>query len=199
MPRQAREIYCDEYYHVIVRGNGRQWLFDDEEDFSFYLTTLDRYRQKYDVHIYHYCLMNNHVHLLMKSVSTDHAITKVMHGTSMLYAFYFQKKHKKTGHVFEDRFKNEHIDSNEYLLECGRYIERNPLRAKLVSNPGDYRWSSYGYYAKGCANHLITENPLYADMGSTAEVRRKLYADYVEGLRPYDTIMEQYAKGQARL
>ena len=132
MPRKARAIHQGEYYHILSRGNNKQALFYDASDFEYYLRTLLHYLHKYDVSLYHYCLMTNHLHLLMKSESQDAAISRLMHGVQMVYARYFKKRNRATGHVFEDRFKHFLIESDSYLLECGRYIERNPVRARMV-------------------------------------------------------------------
>jgi len=124
-----------EYYHVIGRGNIRQWIIEDDEDFEYYVEQLRKYQQKFAVSLFHYCIMSNHVHLLLRSEEADDAITRMMKGVHMVYAKHFKRKHETTGHVFEDRFKSWHVNSDAYLLECGRYIERNPVRAKMVEEP----------------------------------------------------------------
>jgi putative transposase len=130
MPRSARSMYAGEHYHVITRGNNRQKLFHDDEDFRFYLEQLRKYKERCDVSVVHYCIMSNHVHLLARSEKDKRAISKMMHGIGMVYARHHKLKRRRTDHVFEDRFKHIHIESDSYLLECGRYIERNPLRAR---------------------------------------------------------------------
>ena len=192
MPRKARSIYQGEYYHIISRGNNRQKLFRDEKDFAFYFQQLTRYKEKFKVSIIHYCLMPNHVHALMSCSVSQTGITKMMHGLQMVYAGYFKKKYQKTGHVFEDRFKNFHIASDAYLLECGRYIEKNPVRAGLVKNPESYKWSSYRRYASGEKNFLITENILYSALGACDLDRQKAYRKYVEPSRAYEMLVDRY-------
>ena len=194
MPRKTRTIRSGEYYHIVSRGNNHQWLFETEDDFKFYLRMLERYSQKYNVQILHYCLMNNHTHLLLKSNVMDHGITKLMHDVQMIYAFYYQRKYGKSGHVFEDRFKDFHISSESYLLECGRYIERNPVRAMLAKKPEGYDWSSYRFYGYGRLNNLITENPLYSQFGGTSKERQKAYRQYLTEARPYDVIVDAHIK-----
>ena len=115
----------------------------------------------------------------------------------MVYARYYKKKYKRTGHVFEDRFKHFHIETEAYLLECGRYIERNPVRAKMVEDPKNYRWSSHSYYGLGAENGLVTENILYKGLGSTEEERREVYREYVLTPRAYEMIVDQYFKEKA--
>lgn len=181
-----------EYYHVLSRGNNRQALFNGKNDFLFYLDGLGRYQLKYRISLFHYCLMTNHVHLLIRSHDADDSITKFMHGVQMSYARYFIKKHEATGHVFEDRFKHLHIDSEGYLLECGRYIERNPLRAGMVENLRDYPWSSYAFYGHGEVQDLLTPNPLYETMGATEKERQQAYREYLETPRPYERVVDRF-------
>jgi putative transposase len=199
MSRKARQIYTREFYHIISRGNDRQKLFRNKNDFQFYLEQLARYKEKFRVSIFHYCLMSNHIHALMRCEDSETGITKMMHGLQTVYAGYFKKKYDKTGHVFEDRFKHFHIESDSYLLECGRYIERNPVRAQIVDDPGGYEWSSYRRYAYGEENFLITENILYAGLGIEAESRQKAYQDYVEPVRAYEVLVDRYFKERIQI
>lgn len=192
MPRKARNIYQGEYYHIISRGNARQVLFREEEDFKYFLQHMVKYKEKFRVSMFHYCLMSNHVHMLMRSDADNEGITRLMHGVQMVYARYFKMKRRKTGHVFEDRFKHFHIQSEAYLLECGRYIERNPLRAGIVKRVGEYPWSSYGYYAYKKRDNLLTENVLFQGLGVTGEDRQAAYRHYVETPRAYENIIDQY-------
>lgn len=194
MPRKARSIHKGEYYHIISRGNNRQLLFRGTEDFQFYLALFLRYKQKFKVSLIHYCLMSNHTHMLMKCEETANGITKTMHGVQMVYARYYKKKYRRTGHVFEDRFKHFHIETEAHLLECGRYIERNPVRAEMVKEASEYPWSSYRYYGLRKANDLLTENPLYSGLGTIDEERRKTYQAYVQTTRAYESIVDQYFK-----
>jgi len=192
MPRRARQIVRGEIYHIINRGNNRQEIFRHPEDYEFYLSLLGRYSKKYSVSIFHYCLMPNHTHLLVKGESSDEGVTYSMHGLQTAYAIYYQKRWEKTGHVFENRFRSFLIDKDAYLLECGRYIERNPVRARIVDQPELYLWSSFRYYGLGITDSLITPNPLYCDMGQNEDGRRIRYAQYVKTPRAYETIVDEY-------
>ena len=192
MPRSARQIFQGEYYHILSRGNNRQRLFEEEGDFRFFLERLLKYRQKHSVSIFHYCLMPNHIHLLMRSEASEKGITRLMHGLQTAYAAYYQKRHTFTGHVFENRFRSLWIKKESYLLECARYIERNPVRAKLVHQPEDYSWSSFSSYAFGAPNPLITPNPLYLEMDSAERGRRTQYQRYVKQARPYEEVVDEY-------
>ncbi len=192
MPRKPRSIFAAEYYHIISRGNDRQKLFRQEADFTFYLNQLEKYKNKFGVTLIHYCLMTNHVHALMRCQDSNKGITRMMHGLQMVYAKYFKKIYHKTGHVFEDRFKHFHIESDAYLLECGRYIERNPVRAGMVKTAGDYPWSSYRAYGYGEKNSLITENILYQTLGNDESSRQEAYRNYVQPERAYEALVDKY-------
>lgn len=116
----------------------------------------------------------------------------MMKGAHMVYAKYFARKHEATGHVFEDRFKTWHINNDAYLLECGRYIERNPVRAKMVKDPAHYPWSSYGHYAYGKSRLRINANPLFDGLGASEAARQVAYRKYVETPRAYEAILDSY-------
>jgi len=192
MPRKPREIRQDEYYHILSRGNNRQKLFYEPKDYAVFLRLLKRYINRHSVLLYHYCLMTNHVHLLMRSDKSHLGITKTMHGLQTAYASYFKKCRQATGHVFENRFRDFHIDSEAYLLECGRYIERNPVRAKMVAHPEFYPWSSYRHYAGGIKNPLLSPNPMYEALGRSLQDRRRVYRDYVKTIRAYEVLVDRY-------
>ena len=194
MPRKARSLYQGEYYHVLSRGNNRQILFHRQEDFEYYLQCLAKYKEKFGISLFHYCLMNNHVHLLLRGDKAADGISKMMHGLQLVYARYFNPRQQKTGHVFEDRFKHFHIESDSYLLECGRYIERNPVRAGIVRDAAAYPWSSYRYYAYGQSNPLILEDILYSGLGKSLETRQAAYRQYVETARAYELLVDQHLK-----
>lgn len=198
MPRQARVIQQKQCYHIISRGNNRQALFCDEQDFHYYLRIFSNNAKKYQVSVFHYCLMNNHTHLLMRSDLSDNGIARLMHALQTSYAGYYHKKYGKTGHVFENRFKNYWIGLDSYLLECGRYIERNPVRAGMVAGPEDYPWSSYRYYALGHSDKLLTTNPVFMDLGDNESERRSAYVQYVQAIRVYESIVDQFFEKRTR-
>lgn len=139
MPRQARLILDNVCYHVITRGNEKQTVFRDENDYKAYLKLVSKYKERYKFKIYGWCLMPNHVHMVVESGS----LSKAMHGINLSYAQYFRYKYKSVGHFWQDRFKSYVIQKDEYLINCISYIEYNPVRAKIVLRPEDYAWSSY--------------------------------------------------------
>ena len=139
MPRQARLVLENVCYHVITRGNQKNTVFRDEDDYRQYLKLLARYKARFASKIYGWCLMNNHVHIVMESGS----LSRLMHGLNLSYAQYFLYKYKTIGHFWQDRFKSYVIQKDQYLLNCITYIEHNPVRAKIALRPEDYEWSSY--------------------------------------------------------
>jgi len=139
MPRQARLLLENVCYHVITRGNQKNTVFRNEEDYRQHLRILARYKARFACKIYGWCLMNNHAHIVMESDK----LSRFMHGVNLSYAQYFRYKYKTIGHFWQDRFKSYIIQKDQYLLNCITYIEHNPVRAKIALMPEDYEWSSY--------------------------------------------------------
>lgn len=139
MPRQARLIIDNACYHVITRGNRKNDIFRENEDYRVYMKLLSRYKARYKFKLYGWCLMSNHIHLV---VETEH-LSRIMHGLNLSYALYFKYKYDEIGHFWQDRFKSFVINRDEYLINCITYIENNPVRASLAKGPEDYAWSSY--------------------------------------------------------
>ena len=183
MPRQARIVVPSGIYHVLCRGNNRQTIFHADSDRERFLSLLSRYKKRYTLDIFHYELMDNHVHLIVQS-TRETALSRGMHGLDLTYAQHFRAKYGGIGHFWQDRFKSFLMEKESYLFECGRYVELNSTRAGKFRDPGDDPWSSFRYYANGQADSLITENPLYHEMGRTVEERREVYRTFVlEGLK----------------
>ena len=170
-------------YHVLCRGNNRQTIFREDSDQSKILSLLARYKKRYSVDMFHYELMDNHVHLIVQAPK-ETALARAMHGLDLTYAQHFRSKYGGIGHFWQDRFKSFLIEKELYLLECGRYVELNSVRAGKYRDPSEDLWSSFRYYAHGEPNSILTENPLYQSMGRTNEQRRENYRAYVlEGLK----------------
>jgi putative transposase len=198
MPRQPRNFSPDVAYHIITRGNNRQTLFRKDEDFAQYLFFLRFLKSEFPFELYHHCLMTNHVHLLMR-FPFESSFQKVPQRLSLLYAKYFARQYRHVGHVFQDRFKSIPVADNAYLLECGRYIERNPLNARMVKDPAKYKWSSHGFYVSGKEDSLLTENPLFTALESNINTRRRNYATFVRTNRPYEEAVEKIIFGKNSL
>lgn len=192
MPRKPRQLVAGGHYHVLARGNDRRRIFATEDDRHRYLTLVRQYTQQYQIAVFHYCLMTNHVHLLVQPQAAGEALTKAMHGLQLVYARYLQRTHHQTGHVWEDRFKTLPIETGAYLLECGRYIERNPVRARLVAAAEDYPWSSARHYVTGQADPLVTSDPEYLALAATAADRQTRYQAYLQTARPYEQVVDRY-------
>lgn len=141
MPRKARIISKSEIYHIVIRGNNKQNLFYYDQDYSFFLKRLSKYIEETNIELYAYCLMTNHVHLMIGKASRINLIT-FMKKLEVSYAYYFNTKYERTGHLFQDRYKSEPISSKEQFQRTIRYILRNPIKGGL-SNSINYRWSSY--------------------------------------------------------
>ncbi|MDD5436160.1 MAG: transposase [Candidatus Omnitrophica bacterium] len=129
-------------YHIYGRGNQKQRIFFDNSDFEFYLTQLKRYKKRYFFRIYGYCLMPNHIHLLGEPKEPKNLST-MMQCLHRSYTAYFNNKYKKVGHLWQDRFRSKVIIRDDYLLRCISYIEQNPIRANLVENLEDYKFTSF--------------------------------------------------------
>lgn len=191
MPRRPRLIEDGSYHHIITRGNDRKRLFRCDKDYVKFLVLVNEAIEKHPVAIYHYCLMNNHIHMLTKVIMKDD-FPKFFQALFQRYANYFRKRYHHTGFLYQNRYKNIHIDKDSYLLDCARYIERNPVRAKIVSDPSEYKWSSYSHYAKGIDDDIIKEqNPLYVSLGDTIHERQHRYRSYILEERPYEHIVDK--------
>jgi len=179
MARPVRIEYPGAVYQVICRGNNRQAIFRDEQDRIRYLEKLSFYCRDKSVDLLSYCLLGNHVHLLVETPQGN--LSKMMQAFQTSYTVSFNKRYRRSGHVFAQRYKALLVDKDNYLLQVSRYIHLNPVSARIVSRPQDSRWSSYGSYltGKGIAG-LKPEMVLGYFVG---ERKKQLaqYREYVEG------------------
>ena len=143
MPRMARKKSESGFMHLITRGVGKQVLFVNREDYLFFLAILKKFRNETNTTICAYCLMDNHVHLLVKDESDS--VSLFMQKLNGSYAGYFNHKYERSGHLFQDRFQSEAVESDEYLVTVFRYILNNPRKAGICS-AADYEWNSYNDY-----------------------------------------------------
>jgi putative transposase len=142
MPRIARLTMDNTAYHIITRGNQKQCVFRESSDYEKYLYLLQKYKQRFKAKLYCFCLMPNHIHLLM-DIPKKTSLNKLMRGLNLSYTLYFNEKYNVVGHLWQDRFKSKVIQKDNYLLQCIDYIENNPIRASLVTQIDIYHWSSY--------------------------------------------------------
>ena len=180
MPRTARLIPPEGCLHVICRGNNQQTIFQSDQDFRFYYDLLLQLKEENSIEIYHYCLMNNHVHLII-SLHKNSTLARYMKQVNLSYFHYFKRQNKYSGHLWQGRFKNSIIENDSYLLQCGKYIELNPVRAAIVKRPEDYPYSSYKYYAYGKEDKLLMKNILYNSLGKSMEQKQEEYRRFVMG------------------
>ncbi len=166
-------------FHVINRGNAKQIIFHDEQDFQLYLDLLQHYKKKFDVRIYHFVLMSNHTHLLLEPMQ-ENTISRFMLGIDLTYARYFNQKYHGVGHVWQSRFRSIPIEADEYYLRCARYIELNPVRANIVHHPLDYPWSSYAQLVQPSSTSWTDTHPLLADVQKTNKEDKNAFQTYVE-------------------
>ena len=144
MPRQARKVSELNIYHVILRGINRQIIFEEDNDYLQFISILKYYKNRCDFKIYAYCLMNNHIHLLIEHSSTN--METIMKKIEVKFVRWYNTKYQRVGHLFQDRYKSEPINDMRYFLTVFRYINQNPFHAGLESVIGTYPWSSYQEY-----------------------------------------------------
>lgn len=194
MPRTARVLLDGGYYHILTRGIDKRILFYCAQDYSYFLEVMKEYLAKFKVFVMNYCLMPNHLHLLIYAEEARD-LPRFMQLVLQVYASYFRKKYKSTGFIFQNRYKSRLINNDAYLLECARYIERNPLRAKIVKDLADYLWSSFSFYAREKEDAIITiANPGYLNLGDTKERRQQQYVGYASIDRLYEYIIDKEFK-----
>ncbi len=176
MPRKPRFNLISVPQHVIQRGNNREPCFFSEADYYRYLDDLKTASAKFDCRIHAYVLMTNHVHMLVTPMA-EHAVSEMMQSLGGRYVRYINKEYKRTGTLWEGRYKSSLIDSERYLLTCMQYIEMNPVRAAMVEHPAEYQWSSYQFNAQNKASKLLESHPVYDGLGATVEERKQAYRE----------------------
>lgn len=186
-------------HHVIQRGNNRQAIFASTADYETLLQMLDEHARKFQVAVHAYVLMSNHLHLLATPETAD-GIPQVMQALGRGYVRYFNQKQGRTGTLWEGRYKSTLIQAERYLLACMVYIDLNPVRAGLVSEPAEYAWSSHQHYLGRRTDKLITPHPLYWELGNTPFAREMAYADLVRagiGTQQQAALTDATARGWA--
>jgi putative transposase len=174
MSRQKRFILPAVPLHIIQRGNNRGPCFAGTADYLVYLTLLRQYAAETACQIHAYVLMTNHVHLLLSAGSRT-APSILMRRLGQHYVQYFNRRHTRSGTLWEGRFRSCLVDTDRYLLVCQRYIELNPVRARMVEAPEAYPWSSYRANALGADDPLVTPHVVYHGLGAHAFDRRAAY------------------------
>jgi len=176
MARKPRFVLPGVPLHVIQRGNNREPCFYSDDDYRRYLELLRESADRNRCHVHAYVLMTNHVHLLATPFA-PHGISHMMQDLGRKYVRSINYVYRRTGTLWEGRYKASLIDSEAYLLACMRYIELNPVRANMVSHPGEFRWSSYAANAQGQSDVLISPHPLYTQLGDDPLQRQAAYRE----------------------
>jgi len=158
----------------MTRGNNKNIVFKTDADYQYYLKLISRLKEELPFDLYHYCLMPNHVHMLIK---TNRAadFSNFMKKLNLAYFHHFRKEYDWVGHFWQDRFRSQVVGKDNYFIHCGKYIELNPLRKGLVESPEKYQWSSYQHYFENKEDLLLTDDFLYEELGTTKEKRRLRY------------------------
>jgi putative transposase len=180
MARLGRYFLPDQPLHVIQRGNNRGAIFFAVEDYAGYHDWLAEAAGRYFCRVHAYVLMTNHVHLLVTPQDED-SLPRMMQSLGRRYVRHVNGLYRRSGTLWEGRYRAAPIDSEAYFLACCRYIELNPVRAGMVDHPRAYRWSSYRAHADGAADALLSEHAIYRALGRGGEARRKEYRALFRG------------------
>jgi putative transposase len=181
MPSSARKHQLNQslLYHIFNRGNAREEIFHAPEDYRQFIKILTHYSQEENnFRIYHWVLMPKHYHLLLE-IDQPEKLSSIMAGVGRSYVFYHHKTYNSAGHLWQSRFKSQAIQKELYLLACGRYIERNPVKAGIVGCAEAYLYSSSAYYVFGKEDGLTKENPLFETFGAQIQQRRRKYQEFL--------------------
>lgn len=189
MARAPRLLLSQSYYHIIVRANNRMTVFKSEEDYQYYFSLIIRFKEELPFDLYHYCLMPNHIHMQIKTHEAK-KFSLFMKKINLAYFYYYKKKYKWVGHLWQNRFRSQPIGKDDYFIQCGKYIELNAVRAGIVKFPHEYPYSSYGYYFYGKTNPILTEDIFFNDLGANNKERRKSYNEMLID----DIVLATYAK-----
>jgi len=178
MARPLRIEFPGALYHITSRGNARQTIFLDEEDFTDFLTILGQVTRRYHFLLHSYCLMHNHYHLLIETPEGN--LARGMRQLNGIYTQHVNKRHQRVGHILQGRYKSILIDKENYLLELSRYIALNPVRANLVEDPKDWPWSAYPQLI-GCNQKIpcLSTDWILAQFGPERKAAIEAYQEFV--------------------
>jgi putative transposase len=198
MPRTARVVLPHYPHHIVQRGHNRQVTFAERSDFARYLATLQEFKAQYGVKVYAFCLMTNHVHLLL-SPDDPLAIGRLMKRLAGRQTRYHNSLEGRSGTLWEGRYKSSLVQREDYLLACCRYIELNPVRARMVARPEDYVWSSCRFRLGLDHADWLDHDPCYSALGNTETERRAHYRSFLHAAIPageWELIREAVQRGQ---
>ena len=198
MARKPRNIVAGYPYHAIVRGNNRQAIFFDDEDRRNYRSVLQAACSAYGLAVHAFALMSNHVHLLVTPSRPD-SLALVMQAVGRQYVRYFNRRHGRTGTLWEGRYRASIIQEDRYFLACQRYVEMNPVRAGMVTVPEAFPWSSHAHHLGLVTDPLVSAHSLYWGLGNTPFEREAAYRRLFEAAPAVDEarLAEALGKGHA--
>jgi putative transposase len=174
MPRRARIALAGVPMHIRHRGNNGQECFFADADRAFYVFHLKRLLLPSQCRLHAYCLMPNHVHLLVTPL-VEHACARLMQRVAQLHSQYINRTYERSGSLWEGRFRSCLVQAEDYVIACYRYIESNPVRAGLCADPADYAWSSYRFNGRGASDGALVPHERYEALGRTPDERREAY------------------------
>ena len=180
MPFVPRELYPQQYFHVIAQSNNHEYLFTDDSDFQKILGLINHYFQENKIKLFHYVMMNTHMHCVVQLPDYAECFSEVMKVILLKYYYYYKYKYGREGSLWRKRYKSELIDTDRYMLGCGLYIEHNPVKAGMANLPEAYPWSSYGHWVGKRKDALLSEHPL-----DVVKNYREIAKDYIESYLEY--------------
>ncbi len=176
MPRQARKRSKTGIYHIMIRGINRQIIFEEDDDYVKFVSTLLRVKEKSEFMIYGYCLMGNHVHLLLQE--GKESISLAMQRICSSFVYWYNKKYDRYGHLFQERYKSEVVENDSYLITVLRYIHQNPIKASITDSVEGYKWSSYNKYMHD--QSIIDTEFIFDLFSEQKEEARKQFEKYMK-------------------
>jgi putative transposase len=197
MPRKPRIEIGGGLYHVITRGNNRRKIFQSHDDYLKFTGLLQQQKSKLPFYLYAYCLMPNHVHLLIEM--QDDLVSRIMQRVLTSYSQYHNRKYKKIGHLFQGRYKSILCQTDRYLGELVRYIHLNPVRAKMVKRPEDFEYSGHRAYLGLDRTGLVDTEPVLRHFGATRKRAVEVYTRYVEASLGEKSHDDYYRAAEGRL
>lgn len=179
MPRMARVIVPNTPHHIVQRGHCRKPVFFNEGEFRYYLSNLRQWKQALGLKLYSYCLMSNHIHLIVEPADDPSAVSELMKRLAAKQTRLVNRRHGRSGSLWEGRFKSSPIDRDCYLLQCCRYVELNPVKARIVEDPLGYTWSSYAAKIGKLRDRWLDEDPAYLGLSPVESRRQVRYKNFV--------------------
>ena len=190
MPSYARRHQLGRtlIYHIFNRSNARLEIFHSEQDYRHCIKLIREYSDSFSAKVYHWVLMPNHYHLLLE-IDIPEELSAMMAGLNRAYTHYYHATYHSAGFLWQGRFKSQPVEKESYLIACGRYIERNPVRAGIVSEAAEYSYSSARFYCKGEPDGITIEDPTFCEFGKD-DIKRRSW--YIEFLRDFNSEEEKF-------